>query len=191
MMARYDSAAIEAILASDAFKSHMAIILPVIAIKNYKTQVPFPADVLAVVEAVVMARKATIDAADRFKNLEAPFNELEAIQGFQLPTISAIFHFCHPENFPIVDRNVQAACEILIDRNPELTAYECPIIPASGTSAANKLNKYKQFIHVIDGIKAAHPDSPLKNGYRGIDKALMVLGSPKLRKKIESVSVAR
>lgn len=191
MMARYDSETAEALIASDSLKECAAIILPVIAIKNYKTQVPFPEDVLAVVAAVVMARKATIDAADRFENLKIPFNRLEAIQGFQLPTISAIFHFSHPESFPIVDRNVQAACEILIDRNPDLASFECPIIPAPGTSAANKLKKYRQFVQVIDGIKAKHPDSTVKNDYRSMDKALMVLGSPELRKKVEAVSVVR
>lgn len=191
MMARYDSEAVEALISSGAFKEFVALILPVIAIKNYKTQVPFPEDVLAVVEAVVLARKAAIDAVDRFKELETSFNKLVAIQGFQLPTISAVFHFSHPESFPIVDRNVQAACEILIDRNSELSGYECPMIPAPGTSAANKLKKYRYFIQVIDGIRAAHPESAVKNSYRNMDKALMVLGSPELRKKVEAVSVAR
>lgn len=186
MMAQYDSKEAEVLIAGESFKKFVSIIRPVIAVKNYKTQVPFPEDVLAVVEAVFMARKATIDATDRFKNLEIPFNKLEAIQGFQLPTISAIFHFLHPQSFPIVDRNVQAACEILIDRNAELAGLDCPIIPAPGTSAVNKIKKYRQFVQVIDRIKAAHPESTVRNDYRSMDKALMVLGSPELRKKVDN-----
>lgn len=189
LVTRYDSGTACAVLASESFKQALEIISPVIAIKNYKSQTPFPGDILAVIETILMVRKTTIDADDRFKNLEPLFNKLEASQGFQLPTISAVFHFCHPESFPIVDKNIQAACKALIDRNPELTKYKHPKLPAPGTSAANKLKKYRQFIQVIDKIQDSLPSSDEINNYRSLDKALMVLGVLELKKKVSPISV--
>jgi hypothetical protein len=174
---RYDSNDAEILIASASFKECVAIIQPVIAIKNYKSQVPFPEDLLSAVETVVALRKADVDPSDQFKNLDSLFNKLELIQGFQLPTISAIFHFSHPSSFPIVDRNVQAACKILIDRNQELANLDYPTIPASSASSRKKFEKYRHFVQVIDRIKEVHPEGPLKNSYRSMDKALMVLGS--------------
>jgi hypothetical protein len=183
MVNRYDSTDAEILIASASFKKCVAIIQPMIAIKNYKTQVPFPEDLLSALEAVVALRKADVDTSDQFKNLDPLFNKLERIQGFQLPTISAIFHFLHPNSFPIVDKNVQAACKILICQNQELINLECPTIPAPRATATTKFEKYRHFVQIIDRIKEVHPEGPLKNSYRNMDKALMVLGSLKLKKQ--------
>ena len=183
LVARYDSNTASKVLTSDSLKQVLEIILPLIAIKNYKSQIPFPEDVISAIEAILNVRKVTIDASDRFKNLEQFFNTLVATQGFQLPTISAVFHFCHPDYFPIVDRNVQAACKALIDQNPELTGYEYPELPAPGTSAANKLKKYRQFIQVIDKLLDSNLEKQKINDYRSLDKALMVLGAIELKNK--------
>ncbi|WP_095118565.1 hypothetical protein [Pseudomonas sp. Irchel s3f10] len=187
LVSKYDSDSASTLLASESFKQALDIILPVIAIKNYKSQIPFPEDVLAVVETVLEVRGATIDASDRFKNLTLLFNRLEATQGFQLPTISAVFHFCHPESFPIVDVNVQAACKALIDRNPELAEYEYPKLPAPRSSVKNKIKKYKLFIAVIDKILDLHREKNIINNYRCLDKALMVLGALQLKKTTDAV----
>lgn len=176
LMSAYNSDTASALLASESFKQVLEMILPIIAVKNYKSQIPFPEDVFAVVESLIKLKGVTIDTSDRFSGLTLIFNKLESIQGFQLPTISAVFHFCHPENFPIVDINVQAACMVLIERNSELAGYKCPKLPAPGTSAANKLEKYKQFIELIDKILDLQSESQAVNNYRSMDKALMVLG---------------
>ncbi|UWF51526.1 hypothetical protein NYP20_11390 [Pseudomonas sp. N3-W] len=188
LVARYDSNAASKVLASESFKQALEMILPVISIKNYKSQIPFPEDIFAVVETVLSVRKVTIDASDRFNGLKPLFNKLVTIQGFQLPTVSAVFHFCHPEHFPIVDKNVQAACKALIDRSPELAGYKYPQLPASGTSAANKLKKYRQFIQVIDKVQDLHLEKQKINDYRSMDKALMVLGALELKTTADTIS---
>ncbi|WP_095049827.1 hypothetical protein [Pseudomonas sp. Irchel s3h9] len=181
LVARYDSTTASKVLTSDSFKQALEVILPLIAIKNYKSQIPFPEDVFTAIKAILNVRKVSIDASDRFKNLEPFFDTLVTTRGFQLPTISAVFHFCHPDYFPIVDRNVQAACKVLIDQNPALAGYEYPELPAPGTSAANKLKKYRQFIKVIDKLLDSNLDKQKINDYRSLDKALMVLGAMELK----------
>jgi len=183
LVARYDLNTASKILTSDSFKQALEIISPLVAIKNYKSQIPFPEDVISAIEAILNIRKVSIDASDRFKNLEPFFNTLVATQGFQLPTISAVFHFCHPDHFPIVDRNIQAACKALIDQSPALAGYEYPELPAPGTSAANKLKKYRQFIQVIDRLLESNLEKQKINDYRSLDKALMVLGAVELKKR--------
>ena len=183
LVARYDLNTASKVLTSDSFKQALEIISPLVAIKNYKSQIPFPEDVISAIEAILNIRKVSIDASDRFKNLEPFFNTLVATQGFQLPTISAIFHFCHPDHFPIVDRNIQAACKALIDQSPALAGYEYPELPAPGTSAANKLKKYRKFIQVIDRLLESNLEKQKINDYRSLDKALMVLGAVELKKR--------
>ncbi|MOA56431.1 hypothetical protein D3C78_1804100 [compost metagenome] len=41
MITRYDSDTVESVISGDSFKDSVAVILPLIAIKHYKTQVPF------------------------------------------------------------------------------------------------------------------------------------------------------
>ncbi|MFM9380229.1 hypothetical protein [Pseudomonas sp. UV AK001] len=181
LVARYDLNTASKVLTSDSFKQALEIISPLIAIKNYKSQIPFPEDVISAIEAILNIKKVSIDASDRFKNLEPFFNTLVATQGLQLPTISAVFHFCHPDHFPIVDRNIQAACKALIDQSPALSGYEYPELPAPGTSAANKLKKYRQFIKVIDRLLESNLEKQKINDYRSLDKALMILGAIELK----------
>lgn len=175
------------VIRSGGFERFAQLLRPITAIKNYKSQTPFPEDIRAVMVNVIELKRCQIGGDALSPKAGQLFSELIAMQGFQLPTVSAVFHFCHPRNFPIVDRNVESACAILKDRNPnDFSEVEGPRLPAPNTTAKNKLAKYRSFIVFIDKIIALQrqgyggdPD------YRFIDKALMVLGVEKLRRKVE------
>ena len=105
----YDKPGLSEFIEGEEFKKFVSLVRPVIAIKNYKSQIPFPEDLASVVRCVISIRSTRPSPKDILKNHRTCFNELMSLQGFQLPTVSAILHFCHPEYFPIVDINVKAA----------------------------------------------------------------------------------
>jgi hypothetical protein len=80
-----------------------------------------------------------------------------------------------------VDKNVEAACEILRDAHAsDFGGLRVPKLPAPKTSALNKLEKYRAFMAFIDRVVqlqrnqyGGEPD------YRFVDRALMVLGAGK------------
>ena len=173
----------------NAFAKAVGLIKPMAAIKNYKSQVPFPEDIATATMCIAKIRNTAVDGDDVLRHHRGLIEQLLGQQGFQLPTISAVLHFCHPNHFPIVDVNVQAACALLKARNEadfiELTA---PKIPAGSTSTKNQLRKYGAFITFINRIvqlQGAHCMGV--PNYRYIDKALMVLGVPQLRREVEGI----
>lgn len=192
LLARYDDRTVRATLHSQHFLEAASLIQPVIAVKNYKSQVPFPEALLEVISCIVEIRQTAVSPEDVFGNHQALFERLLSFQGFQLPTVSAVFHFSHPRHFPIVDVNVEAACDLLKQRCQEdFKGLEVPALPAANTSAANKLRKYRMFIAFIRRVlelQSAHVAQP---SYRYVDKALMVLGVPELRTQVERVAPSK
>ena len=170
------------------FRQFIELLEPLIAIRNYKTQVPFPTDVETVLRLVIQLKQIPVPSPPLSGNAERIFLALLDQKGFQVPTISAVFHFCHPRLFPIVDRKVEAACDILKSAHTsDLEGLEVPTLPALSTSPKNKLMKYRSFIAFIDRViqlqKNQHGGEP---DYRFVDKALMVLGEDSLRRKVEN-----
>jgi hypothetical protein len=155
----------------------LSLLLPLIKIKNYKSQIPFPVTVFDAIERIVelksMNTNTALDKAHR-----AVFVGLIGIEGFQLPTVSAIFHFCHPFLYPIVDKNIQAACSLLSQEyHNELDGLVLPLLPAATTLSKNKLEKYEEFILFLTRLKELHnKEFNTTYDYRSLDKALMVYG---------------
>ena len=187
LVSRYDSATALSAIEGQQFRDFVALVQPLIAIKNYKSQVPFPEKVREVVNCIIRIRSAPIGSPDLFANHHSLFEQLISLQGFQLPTVSAVFHFYHPSHFPIIDVNVEAACALLKQRFPnDFARFVAPVLPAPNTSVTNKLNKYAAFIAFIGqviSLQRVHEGNPT---YRYVDKALMVLGVPKLRTQVEN-----
>lgn len=185
----YDAPGVPDLIAGEDFKRFAALIRPVIAIKNYKSQIPFPEDVAAVIQCVASIRAAKPLPGDILKVHKVQFEKLLSLQGFQLPTVSAVFHFCHPNDFPIVDINVEAACALLKERYPDaLKNIEEPSLPAANTSSKNKAEKYLAFIAFITKVKALQAIHGGQSDFRYIDKALMVLGVLRLRSKVDAIA---
>jgi hypothetical protein len=186
LVSRYDAPEILSVVRGQQFAEFVDLVRPLTAIKNYKSQVPYPENLQEVVCCIIGIRVTPVGHPDIFRNHKPLFEQLVSVQGFQLPTVSAVFHFCHADCFPIVDVNVKAACAILKERYPnEFSHHEAPLLPAPNTSAINKLRKYEAFVAFIDRIRSlqrAYGGSPT---YRHTDKALMVLAVPELRKKAE------
>ncbi len=86
--------------------------------------------------------------------LHAHSEQIDALlklEGFQLPTVSAVLHYCHPNAFPIVDVNVEAACALLKEQHEmDFVNLNKPTLPASNTSVKNKKGKYLAFIVFIN-----------------------------------------
>lgn len=185
-MSRYDTPDILSVLQGQQFAGFADLVKPLTAIKNYKSQVPFPENLQEVLCCIIGIRVTAVGSPDIFNNHRKLFEQLILVQGFQLPTVSAVFHFCHAGCFPIVDVNVKAACAILKERYPsEFSNYEAPQLPAPNTSAINKLKKYSAFVNFIDRIRSLQQAYDGNPTYRHIDKALMVLGVPEMRNKVE------
>jgi hypothetical protein len=169
---------------SAEFQQFSELLRPLIAIKNYKSQVPFPEDLAAVIENIIHIRRTTVGPIDVFGNHADYFNALIQQQGFQLPTVSAVFHFCHRDRFPIVDVNVEAACVLLKEQYPAEFPMSAPRLPAPSTSPANKLAKYRDFISFIQKIIELQQEHVEDVSLRYIDRALMVLGNAEFRREM-------
>ena len=167
----------------------LALILPLIKIKNYKSQIPFPIAIYEAVRVVIEIKNMDLTKEDaRFD--DAPnilFRQLLDIEGFQLPTVSAVFHFCHPGLYPIVDRNIESACKQLKELySEELGEAQLPKLPASSTSDKNKWEKYRSFTTFLDIVnKLQNVQHQTAYIFRDLDKALMVYGVPKMREAID------
>lgn len=182
--------------AADTFVSQdanavYALIIPLIKIKNYKSQIPFPEEFFRAARLIVDIKNSdtTKNFSDEITRL---IGEFLRIKGFQLPTVSAVLHFCHPSIYPIVDRNIEAACGLLSNEFPdEFDEKDAPILPAATTSERNKIAKYQAFIKFLSRIKQAHNNQFGTNySYRELDKALMVYGVSNLRKSAENANNA-
>lgn len=157
------------------FASFWKIVMPFIKVKNYKSQIPFPEnikDITSLLESIIKLKQME---APRLSdgNVQEIFKNLINIKGLDLPTTSAIFHFCFPDQFPIVDVNVETACKWLFEKEKEFSNNQEPKLPASNTSWENKLEKYIVF---VDFIKKINLKTNKNLSLREIDKALMVFG---------------
>lgn len=150
------------------------LLRPLVAIKNYKSQVPFPEALKEVLECFIRVKQCDPASEGEIDEL---FKQLIRMQGFQLPTVSAVFHFCHPDTFPIVDENVEAACETLAKEYcDDFKHFTVPKRPGPTTSEANKRNKYREFNDFIDWVMLLQSEHTDNVSYRFVDKALMVIG---------------
>ncbi len=192
LVRRYTAANVGRVLRSRQFTDSVALIQPLIALKNFKSQIPFPFDVSEVVSCIVDIRKTKVRRSAPLANHEQLFFRMLSYQGFQLPTVSAVFHFAHPRHFPIVDVNVAAACKVLKREFPaDFSDLQDPKLPAAGTSSANKLSKYAAFITFIERIVSLQRAHTACATYRSVDKALMVLGVPAYRRAASAVDAER
>lgn len=166
------------------FERFAELMEPVISIKNYKSQVPFPRDIKTVLQcAMELKQQRSIPPDPLSEKPMGIFLKIIEVEGFQLPTVSALFHFCHPKHYPIVDRYVAAACKNL----QSLCRMNAPTIPSPSVSKEDKLRSYGEFIKFIDHVwKWQRRREP--TDYRFIDKALMVLGNEKFRKQVEAMA---
>jgi hypothetical protein len=167
------------VIYGEAFEHFESLLEPLVKIKNYKSQIPFPTDIRTILRVVVDVKRSQLADALAADEPPALFVQLLRIEGFQLPTPSAVFHFCHPNMFPIVDTNVRNACALLKKNHPkDFEDMTEPTLPAVSTSPANRWRHYRSFVvfldRVIDLQRAEHGGLP---GYRFVDRALMVLGS--------------
>ncbi|ASF44987.1 hypothetical protein [Methylovulum psychrotolerans] len=169
---------VQSILDSDNAKAVLDLVVPLIKIKNYKSQIPFPVNFYDAVN-LIAEIKSTEPSEDKLSKAHAKlFENFLSIKGFQLPTISAVLHFCHPSTYPIVDRNIEAACGLLSKEFPDdFCNIGTPRLPASTTSIKNKLSKYQGFILFLRRLKELHNEKHYTNyNFRELDKALMVYG---------------
>lgn len=192
LIERYDQPELFQLLESSQFQTLMALIEPLIEIKNYKSQTPFPSEILATIACIAKIRTTPVSSDDPFANHTDSFVELVGIQGFQLPTVSAVFHFCHPDHFPIVDKNVEAACEILWSKyRTDFGGLDLPQLPNFQARAQAKLEKYRLFMHFLSRICDLQRHYTESANYRYIDKALMVMGGEELRNKSKKKPAAQ
>ena len=158
------------------FQQFVDLLEPLIEIKNWKAQTPFPTDIKTVLRSFVQLKQCTLPSPPLSGEPARLFCTFVNQQGFGLPTASAVFHFCHPCSFPIVDANVMNACRIL-DRDcpSEFVGLKMPNMPAQYATPDSKLMKYQHFIAFIDPVvqlqRNQYGGSP---DYRFVDKALMV-----------------
>lgn len=179
------------VLSTADAQAALGLILPLIKIKNYKSQIPFPVDLFEAV-GLIAEVKNSVPAISLLDNDAKVFERLLSVKGFQLPTISAVLHFCHPEIFPIVDRNIEAACGLLSNECPnEFDEKLVPTLPAYTASAKNKLSKYKGFVQFLSSVKNKHNEEhDTQYGYRELDKAMMVYGAPNFKIAVDNANKA-
>lgn len=164
------------IVGSAGFARAVELIRPVIAIKNYKSQVPFPVEVVPAITCVMQIHCTAVDAAALPDAHRALLAQLLGFQGFRLPTASAVMHFCHPDRFPIVDVNVQGACAVLKARyKSDFQGLDAPRIPYQDNPDP-VIAAYCKFIAFIDKVRELQAEHGTSHDYRYVDKALMVLG---------------
>jgi hypothetical protein len=174
---------IQAFLDHDQFDVFVSCLLPLIEIRNYKAQVPFPTELRSVLGC--MLDIAHLDVGNAPGDIEVgaeQFELLMGLKGFDLPTVSAVFHFCFPNHFPIVDRYVNAADRFLYDEDQdnEFRGQEDlrrTVLPAANTSIENKKMHYNNFIRFVFRIADLQAHQYGHHfSIREIDKGLMVMG---------------
>ena len=171
----------------ESFAKAAELLKPLIRIKNYKSQTPFPEDFPSVVACIIKIRATKVTKENVLEKHNEVFESLCSMQGFQLPTVSAVFHFCHPRYFPIVDKNVAAACALLRKRfAKDFRKFDAPVLPMGNASPQDNKGSYAGFMKFINRIvelQAAYGGDP---DYRFVDKALMVLGHTRFRDWVEN-----
>ncbi|PIE48164.1 MAG: hypothetical protein CSA42_00270 [Gammaproteobacteria bacterium] len=168
-------------------KEILGLIVPLIKIKNYKSQIPFPEDIYYAAQLIAEIKNGTPKEKLSKEHVDL-FGKLLEIEGFQLPTVSAVLHFCHPAFYPIVDRNIESACNSLLKEIPD-SGITKPELPASTTTTDDKLSKYRQFISCLTELRKLHNTQYATNyNFRELDKALMVYGDDRQKKKAENAN---
>jgi hypothetical protein len=172
---------------SSEAKEILGLIVPLIKIKNYKSQIPFPEDIFHAAQLIAEIKSGTPKESLSEEHVDL-FGKLLEIEGFQLPTVSAVLHFCHPAFYPIVDRNIESACNSLLEKIPDSEITK-PKLPVSTTTTNNKLTKYRQFISCLNELRKLHNTQHATNySFRELDKALMVYGVDRLKKNAENAN---
>ena len=163
---------------SAEFNNACGLFLPLIELKNFKSQVPFPRNAQKAITCCIrIASAKAIRRSNKFAQLGELFLDLIEQEGFQLPTVSAVFHFSHPRAFPIVDVNVARACAILKKEfSARFKGISAPRLPSPKTSSSDKLARYHDFMKFIDMTSGLWRPGASAPSYRELDKALMVLG---------------
>jgi len=168
------------------FARAVELVQPLIAIRNYKSQVPFPRDVVAAITCIVEIYRRKVASEDVLGAHHALMARLLGVQGFRLPTASAVMHFCHPDHFPIVDVNVEAACALLKARyDGDFQDLDAPKVPKYQGNPDTVIDAYRGFIAFIDRVRVLQKQYGTATDYRYIDKALMVLGGDRTRAHFE------
>lgn len=177
------------VVASAEFARCLWFLQGMLAVKNYKGQVPFPENPDEIVAAL-----GFIIRLKRWQPRAAPFSDgalrkifagLLALPGFEFRTVTAIFHFCHPDVFPIADLNVEAACARLKETHPALFGHlPLPRLPLYAMDPAQKIECYKRFIAFLEAARKAEQRRGARlPTFRFVDRALMVLGGEQRRAK--------
>ena len=180
--------------ASETFNSDeagkvLSLVAPLIEIKNYKSQTPFPVSLFDAAKIIIEIKNTA--ASENISSAHVKLiGGLLGVKGFRLPTVSAVLHFCHPNEYPIVDRNIKAACALLHEEFPgELSEYPPPTLPTT-MKPLNNIAKYKAFIGFLTKVKQLHNEQYQTNyGFRDLDKALMVYGVPERKVRAEATLV--
>lgn len=172
----------------------MALLEPLVAVKNYKSQVPFPQDLSATIRCMARIRRKAVQLTNKDPTgvHRTDLAELLRLEGFGLPTASAVLHFSHPEHFPIIDQYVQAACEVLMHRHPDdfarMTVPRLPY-PYEAADEAKAVALYETFIHFIRRVCELQ-SAYTKSNLRYVDQGLMVLGKLSAREHVEANLIA-
>jgi hypothetical protein len=177
---------IAADLDSDEFRTGIKLISPFIALRNYKTQIPFPLDLKNVIANIIALRSLKISEETKFSpNASEIFWKLLEFKGLGFPIVTTIFHFCHPDKYPIIDRYIRKACSLIKvdDLVGEFKGVAAPTFPQSLYSKGSSVNKYIGYISFLNRVLELQlTQYGHKMEYRTLDKALMVLGSEKLER---------
>jgi hypothetical protein len=173
------------LLASACGRRVLDLLRTLLEIRNYKAQVPFPRNPAGVLHAIATLKDlgAPRDDDDAFgPRRQDVFERLVGFDGFELPTVSAVFHFCFPDRYPIVDRNIETACKALC--NGLDTGEPPPALPAYAASAERKWTAYRTFAHCLQRIRQAHNARyGTTYDFRALDRALMVYGAARRRQR--------
>src|SRR6267142_1235754 len=153
LIERYDVPDARNYVTSNEFAKAASLIEPLTAIKNYKSQVPYPEEISRVVACIIQIRPAMIDPADLLGTVRQSVMTMLNSQGFQLPTTSAILHFCHPKHFPIVDVNIEAACALIETRSAsQFASIPVPSLPRPHKRPLAKIEHYLGFIRFLSQV---------------------------------------
>ena len=178
----------------EVFARAMALAEPLLAIRNFKSQAPFPQNLTLAIRTVAHICRTAVRQTKNDPIIGVHRTDLECLlrlEGFGLPMASAVLHFAHPTHFPIVDVNVVAGCRILKKRHPKdflgmTTPAYVKRIMDKGKAGATDLEvdkiivHYQKFIVFIRKVSQLQGDFTTRSDLRYVDKGLMVLGKKDL-----------
>jgi hypothetical protein len=163
----------------------LGLLGPLVKIYNFKNTIDFPSNPKEAIRSLINVMNAELGEAPGLNDPPIQVGDYHQLiaslighEGIALRTATAYLHFCYPDHFPIIDKNVKKGCARLFNIYPQdFERFDgAPILPPYGDDIETQLTRYQDFVNFIAHVKLLQFQYDPEVTFRKVDKALMVIG---------------